>query len=190
MQTNAPAGSEFVDQFNRAVVYGQIPSSSFPQDISRMAYGQVGTRAILEWKNIELVGKSLYHSFPSPTDSLGQDFVMPSNAMAVVEFFNLTVKSASGVGTTPPALRLFQGGTTIAAGNVGTASLQLTNSLVTARSTSLFTSQIFSASTQFSNPGKVTVLPGLTPQLVVVTAEAGGTSYVVTVSVALIFITP
>jgi hypothetical protein len=189
MQTNAPAGSEFVDQFNRAVVYGQIPSSSFPQDISRMAYGQVGTRAIFEWKNIELVGKSLYHSFPSPTDSLGQDFVMPSNAMAVVEFFNLTVKSASGAGTTSPSLRLFQGGTTINVGNAGTASLQLTNSLATVRST-LFTSQIFSASTQFSNPGKVTVLPGLTPQLVVVTAEAGGTSYVVTVSAALIFITP
>lgn len=189
MQTNAPAGGEWVDQFNRAVAYGQIPSGSFPQDISRMSYGQIGTRAILEWKNIELAGKSLYHSFPSPTDSLGQDFVMSSNAMAVVEFFNLTVKSATGSGTTPPSLRLYQGGTTINAGNVGTTSLQLSNTLTTVRST-LFNSQIFSASTQFANPGKTAILPNLTPQLVVTTAESGGTSYVVTVSVAIIFVSP
>ena len=32
MQTNAPAGGEWVDQFNRAVVYGQINGNNLSPD--------------------------------------------------------------------------------------------------------------------------------------------------------------
>ena len=175
MQTNAPAGSEFVDQFNRAVVYGQINGLN-------LSPGQIGaafdTRRMIFWKNLNLTATSspLYTVFPTPVDEYGNTFT-PLPQFSYITDFGIRIKTIAGTKTTSLQLRIFKGGITIDAGTVAVESNRCTNTLTV--DTNFGGNQatditVVTAGQQLTQ-GKSGIASGTIPQLAVITANAGNT---------------
>jgi len=175
MQTNAPAGSEFVDQFNRAVVYGQINGLN----LSPVQIGAAfDTRRMLFWKNLNLTATSspLYTVFPTPVDEYGNTFT-PVPQFSYITEFGIRIKTIAGNETTALQLRVFKGGITIDAGTVAVESNRCTNNLTV--DTNFGGKQatditVLTAGQQLTQ-GKSGIASGTIPQLAVTTANAGNT---------------
>ena len=172
MQTNAPAGSEFVDQFNRAVVYGQINGLN----LSPVQIGAAfDTRRMMFWKNLNLTATSspLYTVFPTPVDEYGNTFT-PLPQFSYITEFGIRIKTIAGNETTALQLRVFKGGITIDAGTVGAEFNRCSNSLTVDTNANTTSSTVFTAGQSLSL-GKSGIASGTIPQLAVIAANVGNT---------------
>jgi hypothetical protein len=188
MQTNAPATGEWVDQYNRAVQYGQIttgsvitPGSLNPDVINGTAltYSSTGIRTLACWNNVEFVGVAQYGSLGTPKDVFGNTFVLPSNTRCIADIQYAIVRTLTGTVSTNPQVRLYVGGTTINSGNQATTTLQLSNTFQLGGTVPA--DGVFLTFPTIVSPGKAFANGGTTPQLIVTTALNGPTSYKVDV---------
>jgi len=173
MQTNAPAGGEWVDQFNRAIAFGQINISPF--GIGAAPYASAGARILACWSNVELIGVSVYSVLGSPKDVYGNAFITPPNSRSVIDGYAAVVRSFSGTAATNPIVRAYVGGTTITSGNQGDTTLQLSGTLQLGGSTPV--GGIFTNSNVLPSPGKTFLAASSSPQLILTTVGTGFTTY-------------
>jgi len=130
MQTNAPAGGEWVDQFNRAATFGQLDPTLVGLAVNKL----IGGRVLAIWSNVEVAnGTPLYTSLGTPKDVFGNTFVVPQGQRYVSErFFGIT-RSVSGTIVNSTDIRLYVGGVTIGAGNYLDVSFTMSASLSVSR---------------------------------------------------------
>jgi hypothetical protein len=167
MQTNAPATSEWVDQFNRAATFGQLDSTL----IAFVSSQTPGARVLARWSNVEVAnGVALYTSLGTPQDIFGNTFVVPQGRRYVPERLFAIVRSTSGVQTGNTDIRLYVGGTTIGAGNYLDNTLLMSAALrVSASSSPTPVGGYVSTPCTSTNPGTAFLSELTTPQIVTTT---------------------
>jgi hypothetical protein len=194
MQTNAPAGSEWVDQFNRAVTYGQIniDQAGLPAHASTHAvggsdpvsaasigaapYASAGARILACWSNVELMS-ALYANLGTPKDVYGNNFSTPAGSRAVIDYTYAIIRSTSGTVSSSPQTRIYVGGITLD----GTTTAVFTNRLTSASQTFGTATIVPGYTYYFANaaaaPGIGFAAASSVPQLAISTAGTGGGSY-------------